>query len=374
MNAASLEYDVIVGGHLCLDILPNMARIPSLAAIQPGGLVEVGAASVATGGPVSNTGLALHRLSTRVALMATVGDDLLGQLILLYLRGIDPALTRFIRVIAGQASSYSVVLAPGEADRAFLHCTGTNAIFGLEHIDFAELSHARIFHFGYPPLLPSLIVDSGAPLRSLFERAKASGVVTSLETSLPDPQSMAGHADWWAILNATLPFVDIFVPSIEEIMFMLRRADFDAWGGDLFARLTRRYLSGLAAELLGMGVGIAGFKLGAHGLYLRAADADRLAKLARLPIEPAQWANFEGYVPAYQVTVSGTTGAGDAAYAGLLAALLHGFVPDDAMRWACAVGACCVETIDAVSGVQSWAETATRLAGDWPLRMEHLIE
>jgi sugar/nucleoside kinase (ribokinase family) len=366
------DYDAIVGGHLCLDVLPDMARVPSLAIIQPGGLVEIGAAGIATGGPVSNTGLALHHLGAKVGLMATVGDDLIGRLILLYLHGIDPGLTQFISVQPKQASSYSVVLAPGEADRAFLHCTGTNATFGPEHIDFGELSRARVFHFGYPPLLPRLIVDAGEPLRTVFERAKAQGVVTSLETSLPDRQSGAGRADWQAILRNALPFVDIFVPSIEEILFMLRRADFDAWEGDLFAHLTRSYLSGLAAELIGMGIGVTGFKLGTYGLYLRAAAFDRLARLDRLHLNKEEWANFEGYLPALQVEVSGTTGAGDAAYAGLLMALLRGFAPMEAMRWACAVGACCVEAVDAVSGIRSWAETAQRLAQDWPARPERL--
>src|SRR5271165_6918539 len=110
------ETDVIVAGHLCLDILPDMHNLTGLDALQPGKIVEVGAASVATGGPVSNTGLALHRLGVKVALMSGVGDDLIGLLIRRFLDQIDPALTSGIRVIPNQSSSYSVVIAPGTAD------------------------------------------------------------------------------------------------------------------------------------------------------------------------------------------------------------------------------------------------------------------
>ncbi len=259
--------EVIVSGHLCLDILPDMRRVPTLDMLQPGKLVEVGAAGVATGGLVSNTGLALHTLGVPVALMAAVGDDLIGQLILLYLRRIDPGLTELISVQAGQSGSYSVVIAPGSADRTFLHCTGTNATFGVDQIDFTRLGQARLFHFGYPALLPRVVRRGGAELIDLFARAKATGVATSLDMTLPDVQSETGQADWRSILRQILPHVDIFVPSLEEILFSLRRADYDSWGACAWERVTEPYLRELADELIAMGAVIAGFKLGHLGMY-----------------------------------------------------------------------------------------------------------
>ena len=61
---------VIVAGHICLDILP--AFPPASASspfsftsqFQPGSLLRVGPAVFSTGGPVSNTGLALHNMPT----------------------------------------------------------------------------------------------------------------------------------------------------------------------------------------------------------------------------------------------------------------------------------------------------------------------
>ncbi len=366
--------EVIVCGHLCLDLLPDMHQVSGLDVIQPGKLVEVGAAGVATGGPVSNTGLALHTLGIPVTLMSAVGDDLIGKLIVLCLQKIDPGLSANIRVLPGQASSYSIVIAPGGADRMFLHCTGTNASFGPENVDYEKLRTTRIFHLGYPPLLPRLVIDHGAGLIELFMRAQATGVITSLEMAMPDPRSESGQADWGKILGGTLPNVDVFVPSIEEMMFVLRRADYESWGSQFWTKLSAAYLQSMADELIGMGAAIVGFKLGHLGLYLRTASVDRLTSLtSKLPIIVKTWANFTGWQPAFQVEVAGTTGAGDTAYAGLLGALLRGHNPAEAMRLACAVGACCVERVDAVSGIRSWAATEGRLAAGWSSRPEQLL-
>ncbi len=372
MNRPDERTDVIVSGHLCLDLIPRMAHVPLDALATPGRLFEVGPLDIGTGGVVSNTGLALHRLGVSVRLMATVGDDLLGQLIIACLRDHDPALSALITVRPGQPSSYTVVLSPQKVDRIFLHCTGTNADFGADDIDPALLAGARLFHLGYPPILPRLIANQGQELVSVYRRAKETGVVTSLDLTLPDPDGPSGQADWPTILARTLPHVDIFVPSINEILFMLRRADYDAWRGDVLPHLTADYLGSLADELLAMGVCVAGFKLGTLGLYLRTASAACLGRLARLPLNAADWAEVQVWTPAFQADVVGTTGAGDAAYAGLLAAMLRGMAPQEAARWACAVGACCVEASDATSGIRTWQETQARLEAGWPTLVNRL--
>ena len=58
-------------------------------------------------------------------------------------------------------------------------------------------------------------------------------------------------------------------------------------------------------------------------------------------------------------------GAGDAAVAGFLAALLRNETPDLALTMACAAGACCCEKADATSGVRSWDATLARLRAGW---------
>ena len=357
--------DVVVAGHIALDILPDMSMLTPDQVIKAGKVYEIGAISYSTGGAVSNTGLALHRLGVPVDLLAAVGDDWVGRAIIDYVRSFGPDLSDHFQVLPGAASPYTVVIEPLNHDRTLLTNTGVYKDYDLSNIDLKRVAAAKLFHLGYPTLLPRLYANNGDGFLALLHAIKATGVAISIDMSLPPPDSPSGRADWRAILHRCLPQVDIFVPSIEEIMFMLRRPDLERWGSQLFERLDADYLAGLATPL-SMGVAIAGFKLGARGLYLQAAsDAARLAFLADLGGSPAQWTGASVWQPAFQVEVAGTTGAGDAAYAGLLAAMLRGHGPRECVRRACAVAACNIEAADATSGLRAWEETEARLAAGW---------
>jgi sugar/nucleoside kinase (ribokinase family) len=365
--------EIIAAGHLCLDIFPHMETVPLASLGTPGKLFETGPMAFSTGGSVGNTGLALHQIGTPVRLMAGVGDDLIGRAVCDVLERYGQGLSDSVRLLPDQPSSYTIVLAPQKVDRIFLHCPGANCTFDSTSVDYELLRGMKLFHLGYPALLPALYADDGAELTAIYRQAKATGVITSMDMALPDPNGPSGQADWAGIFARTLPYVDVFVPSLEESLFCLRRPQYEAWRGALFQQVTLGYLDGLADELLAMGVAIAGFKLGEYGLYLKAADATQLAPLAaRLGIDAARWSHARVYHPAFQVEVVGTTGAGDSAYAALLTALLKRLAPDAAAQMACAVGACNVEAADATSGVRSWAATEARLAAGWPLRAERV--
>lgn len=364
--------DVIVSGHLCVDLVPQTEHIPLERMVLPGRILEIGPLGISTGGSASNTGLALHRLGVNVRLMATVADDLLGRLVLALLEGRDPQLAQYVSIRPGQKGSYTVVISPQNADRVLMHYPGPNTQFGVDNVDFPLLKGARIFHLGYPPILQRMMANDGEELEEIYQRAKITGIATSMDMSLPDAQGPAGKADWQKILRRCLPYVDVFVPSIEEIMFMIRRKDFDAWQGNVVSHLTADYLSALARELLDMGSVIVGFKLGELGLYLEAGESARFERLFSLPLDVSEWANTRVWTPAFHVDAVGTTGAGDSAYAGLLAALLRGMPPAETARWACAVGACNVEAEDSTSGVRSWQDTQARMDAGWPIRDERL--
>jgi sugar/nucleoside kinase (ribokinase family) len=364
--------DVIVSGHLCIDLIPAMPGVTIDRIAIPGRLAETGPMGISTGGAVSNTGIALHRLGVNVRLMAIVGDDLMGQAIISYLNSQGPELTRLIEVLPGEPSSYTIILSPADTDRSFLHCPGTNSIFGVDDVDPALLVKTKIFHLGYPPMLTRMIANDGAELLATYQRAKAAGAVTSVDMTLPDAKGPSGMANWPLIIRKTLPYIDIWLPSIEEVLFMLRRKDFDAWGNRVREHLTLAYLRELADEMLSMGAVIAGVKLGELGMFLRTGDAANFSRVKSLGLDTGAWANVELYQPAYLVEMAGTTGAGDSAYAGFLAALLRGFGPNEALQWACAVGACNVEAVDSTSGVRTWQETEARLNAGWPSRSEKL--
>ena len=359
--------DVIVSGHMCLDLLPGMSTVPVEGMSSPGKLFEIEGLDISTGGAVSNTGLALHRLGVDVGLMANVGGDMIGRILIALFKDRDPRLAEMVHVREGEASSYSILMSPQNKDRIIFHCTGTNEVFGPDSVDFEQVAQAKIFHLGYPPLLPGLLVDDGAPLVEIFKRAKATGVVTSLDTAMPGPNNLAGRVDWHKILGGVLPYVDVFVPSMEEITFMLHRDKYDAVNGDVLPTLNREMLVSRAEELIGMGAAITGFKLSSYGLYLHATgDKQRLAQLNRIALDVATWAGASAYHPALQIDVVGTTGAGDAAYAGIMAGLLRGVPPGRLVAVANALGALNVQQADATSGLLTWDETLAKLDAGWP--------
>jgi sugar/nucleoside kinase (ribokinase family) len=320
---------------------------------------------MATGGAVSNTGQALHKLGIQTRLMAKVGDDVFGRATLRLLQSLSANLADGMRISNGEASSYTIILNPPRTDRIFLHCPGPNATFGADDIDYDLLAKTDLFHFGYPPVMMRLYQNDGAELVKLFKKAKATGVTTSLDLAMPDPNAPSGQANWRHILQATLPYVDLFVPSLDEILLILHPATFQQVSQDQ-TQITATLLADIAAELLEMGAKIVLLKIGERGLYLRTANQSVLSQLGRSqPDDVAVWANREMLCPIFETSVAGTTGAGDAAIAGFLAVVLQNLSPDQALTFAAAVGACNVEAPDATSGILSWEQTWARVEAGW---------
>src|SRR5712692_3155243 len=94
--------EVVVAGHICLDIIRTLAS--STALLAPGRLIEAGPAILSTGGPVSNTGLALHKLGIVTRLMGKIGTDLFGQAIRQLIASYEPELAEGIIVVPGETS------------------------------------------------------------------------------------------------------------------------------------------------------------------------------------------------------------------------------------------------------------------------------
>jgi sugar/nucleoside kinase (ribokinase family) len=340
----------------------------------PGRLLEVGAVTFSTGGPVSNTGLALNKLGIKTQLMGKIGADLFGSAVKQLVSNYDPHLAEGMVVDPAVDTSYTLVINPPQVDRIFLHHAGANDTFMADDVRYGAVAEVRHFHFGYPPIMRSMYDNEGVELAEIFRRAKTTGVTTSLDMSLPDPTSASGQADWRTILRATLPHVDLFLPSAEEILYMLHRPTFDelhraANGQDVLPLFTPHLLTDISRDLINLGVKIVCIKLGHRGFYLHTASLEKLNQLGRARLsKPEQWANKQIWAPAFQVEEIGATGAGDASIAGFLSAFLRDLSPEAAITAATAVGACNVEAADGISGIRPWPETVERIAAGWPRR------
>jgi sugar/nucleoside kinase (ribokinase family) len=313
----------------------------------------------------------------RVRLVGKVGADLFGRAVLDSLADRDGDLAADMIVSPLDATSYTIVFNPPGVDRSFLHCPGANETFSADDVRVDLLAGARVFHFGYPPLMREMYTAGGVQLRRLFERVQSAGPATSLDLCVPDPESEAGRVAWEEVLSRALPFVDVFAPSIDELLFMLDRpahARLQAEAGRLSAVVDRARLAELGDLLLGMGAAVVAIKLGDQGLYLRTTkETARIGAFCdRIGLAAEAWRGREVLAPCFEArAVAGTTGSGDCTIAGLLAALLRGEGPADAATSATAVGACSIEALDPTSAIPPWAHVAARVANGWPrLRLD----
>ncbi|MDR7316679.1 carbohydrate kinase family protein [Brevibacillus nitrificans] len=360
--------EVVVAGLVCLDVIPSIQEGKLRKQFfLPGKLIEVGAATIATGGAVANTGVALHRLGISTSLMGKVGNDEFGRILLDSLKKVDPRLAETMIVAEGQHTSYSIVLSIPGVDRIFLHCPGSNDTFSVEDIKTEQVEQAKLFHFGYPPQMKQIREREGHNLAKLMEKVKGLGVATSLDMAMPDPDAESGRIDWVSVLRKTLPHVDIFLPSLEETLFMLKRPYYEelqlrAGQDGILSLVGEELIRELAEELLGMGCGMVVIKLGESGLYLQTGPKKRLLEIGAGLIDDVEsWSERQMWAPCFETNVKGTTGAGDCTIAGFLAGMLKGLSPKNAMNHAVAVGAFCVEAIDATSGVVPWEQVSMRV-------------
>ena len=146
------------------------------------------------------------------------------------------------------------------------------------------------------------------------------GITTSLDMAAVDPNGPAAKTNWPKLLADVLPYCDFFVPSLDEILYMLGSGFTDA--------------KSAANECFRLGAKTVLIKCGTDGMYYKSATE-------------------EGMQPCYSVPfVASGTGCGDTSIAAFLYAMLCGKTVSESAAYAAAEGACCVMTYDAFSGIR----------------------
>ncbi len=366
------QYDTTVAGHICLDIIPQIpdTGIREISELfKPGKLINVSAAKISTGGPVSNTGIAMKKLGLNVAFMARIGNDEFGKLIINLLN--REGHTAGVTISEEDRTSYTVAIAPPGIDRIFLHDPGANNHFSNADLNREIISQSRLFHFGYPPIMENCYENGGVELEKIFHIAKKTGATTSLDMSLPDPNSPSGKAPWRAILEKVLPFVDIFMPSIEEAYFMLDPENYfrikkQAGSKDMVDVIDPADYTRLATQCLQLGSKIVVIKSAHRGVYILTDVLEKIENLGTAPPkDPSNWSRRELWCPAFRVEkIASATGSGDSAIAGFLSAFLKGYPIEQTLKLANCIGYQNLHELDAVSGIRDWKQTTEMLSGN----------
>lgn len=367
---------VVSAGSIVLDLTPEFPdiRVESLLGImRPGTSTRVHGINVNTGGCVGNTGLAMKFFGADVRMMAKIGDDEFGRMILDVLKSRGYENTGDMIISGDSSTSYTIVLAPKGLDRLFLHDPGANAGFCFEDIDYDAVSQADHFHFGYPPAMPQIYADQGRDLVRIFEKVKSLGLSTSLDMSYISATSEAYNEDWKLILSKVIPYVDFFVPSIEELCFMLDKYRFLDWreraeGRDVCTILDpEKDVRPLADELMEMGAKVLLLKCGSPGMFFASAGKEKLAGIGqKAGLDLNAWASRSWFEKSYKPDqVLSATGAGDTAISAFLVSMLEGYTPEQCVQFAAGAGASCCEAYDALSGLRSFSCMQEKIAAGW---------
>jgi sugar/nucleoside kinase (ribokinase family) len=310
---------------VCVGILvADVVGYPLRTFPDAGRLVVVDAMELHTGGCATNAATGLARLGVPVEVVGRVGNDLFGDFMLRQLndRGIG---ARGVSRAAEVGTSATMVMVDADGERRFVHYSGANARLTLDDVDQAMIEGAAILHVAGALVLPGL---DGEPMAELLQRARAAGVTTFLDVVWDDT------GRWMELLGPSLPHTDYFVPNLAEARAMLGLEPGGAGEPEDVAR-----------ALLDRGVGTVALKMGADGCLVMAGSGEVLR------------------VPAFEVDVVDTTGAGDAFAAGFITGVLRGWPLDRTARFANAVGALCVTGLGAAGGVRSLDETLAFVDG-----------
>jgi len=363
----------VVAGHICIDITPAFPQkdIRQVSEVlTPGKLIQMDGVNINTGGAVANTGLALKHMGVDVSLMRKIGEDAFGGLVLNYLEKYDAKEGMIIS--ADSDTSYSVVLAIPGIDRIFLHNPGANQTFSFEDLDFSVIGKSSLFHFGYPTLMKKMYQDQGMELGRILKKVKEMGVAVSLDMAALDPESEAGQAEWDKILAEILPYVDFFVPSVEELCYMLDKERYESWqkkadGRDITEVVTMADIVPLGQKVMNWGAKVVLIKCGAAGIYYRTAEVSQMEGLCtELNLSLKSWTGKEGVEPSFvpEAVISGT-GAGDTCIAAFLASVLKEYDLEKSLQLATAQGACCVAAYDALSGLRTLEQLEEKIQTGW---------
>ena len=313
-----MRYDVSVIGLFILDVLGR----PVVAIPERGNIAFIEEIRLTVAGTAGGTVVDTAKLGLKSLAVGAVGDDEKADWILLTLakHGIDASAMQRLK---GVPTSATILNVRPNGDRPALHVRGASDHFDVAPADYNHVFDAPIIHLGGTGLLKRL--DGPASL-TLLKEAKARGRTVTFDL-------IGANAETLGIVAPLLPYIDYFMPSIEEAKDMSGQATPED--------CARFYLDKGAACCV--------FTLGGDGAYYANREGTRLKS------------------PAYDVKVVDTTGCGDAFDAGFIAALHHKMDTETALRFAQAAAGLVATGLGSDAGIVSFADTLNTMK-NWKIK------
>ncbi|WP_119270012.1 carbohydrate kinase family protein [Taklimakanibacter deserti] len=303
-----MRYDVSVIGLYILDILGRpVSRIPERGNVDFIEEIRLTVAGTAGGTVIDTAKLGLKSLA-----VGAVGDDEKADWVLLTLEKHGADVSAMQR-LPGIPTSATILNVRPNGERPALHVRGASDHFDVPASAYDQVFDAPIIHLGGTGLLKKL--DGPASL-TLLKEAKRRGRTVTFDLIAASPETLA-------IVGPLLPYIDYFMPSIEEAH--------DMSGQSTAEDCARFYLDRGAEACV--------FTLGGDGAFYAHKDGTRLKS------------------PAYEVKVVDTTGCGDAFDAGFITALHHKMDLETALRFAQAAAGLVATGLGSDAGIHSFAHT-----------------
>lgn len=204
----SKKFDVVVVGELNVDLILN--GIDSFPEI---GKEKLASQMILTLGSSSAIFASnLSALGAKVAFIGKIGSDSFGDLVTKSLEE-KKVSTEYIVRDQDQNTGATIVLNFDE-DRAMVTHQGAMEHLTIDDIGLDILQQARHLHFSSYFLQPGFHHN----IRKLFKWAKELGLTTSIDPQW-DPKEL-----WDLNLKNVLPYVDIFLPNMQELLFLSKKS------------------------------------------------------------------------------------------------------------------------------------------------------
>ena len=299
----------------CIGILVADVITKPVDKIPKAGLLErIDSIKVYSGGCAMNAGIDMAKIGVETAILGKAGKDSFGSFLCEELKKHNVNVDGIVYDEKEQTSA-SVVLSSASGERSFLHTVGANATFCYEDVNWDVIEKSRIVFVAGTMLMDAF---DGADCAKVLKRAREMGKITVLDTAWDS------RGRWMDVLAPCMPYIDVFMPSIDEAIELA--------GGETEPEK-------IADKFFDMGVKQVVIKLGSKGCYLRESKTAEAVT-----------------IPCFKVQAVDTTGAGDSFCSGFLTGMAKGLSFAECGRFANAVGAHCVMAMGASTGIKSYDE------------------